>query len=279
MRGGQRGFTLPELIIVIVITGVVAATLTVFFRPAIAAWLALRVRADLTEQTANALNLMRREVRLAVPNSIRTPNSQCVELVPTIAGGRFRREPDTTAAGSAALDVTQASTQFDVLTTLTTVPSAGDWIVVDNQNPGDVYAGSNRAAVSAVSTPAASFGKHRITVSSPQWPNGYGGARFTVVPAAQPSVFYICSGAGESNGSGTGTLYRLVRGFTASYPLACPSTAGASVVATRVKSCSFVYDPNAGATQQSGFVAMQLSLERDSETVSLLVGAHVLNVP
>jgi MSHA biogenesis protein MshO len=278
MRRMARGFTLPELIIVIVITGVIAATLTVFLRPAIDAWLVLRLRADLTEQTASALNLMRRDVRVAVPNSIRTPNDQCFELVPTTAGGRFRRAPDP-AGGSMALDVTAGSTQFDVLTQLTAVPAAGDWIVVDNQNPGDVYQLANAATVASVSTPAASYGRHRISVTGPRWPNGYDGARFVAVAAAQPSVFYVCSGAGESNGTGTGTLYRVVRGLTASYPAACPSTAGAAVVATRVKSCSFAYDPNAGATQQSGFVAMQLVLKRNDEAVSLLVGAHVLNVP
>ena len=80
-------------------------------------------------------------------------------------------------------------------------------------------------------------------------------------------------------GVGTGTLYRLTRAFNAAYPAGCPSTAGAAVLATRVKSCRFVYSPTAGATQQSGFVSMQLELERNNETVSLLLGAHVMNAP
>ena len=53
----------------------------------------------------------------------------------------------------------------------------------------------------------------------------------------------------------------------------------AAVLATRVKSCRFVYDPNQGATQQSGFVWMQLELARAGETAHMAVGAHVANGP
>ena len=105
----RPGFTLVELLITLVIFGVLAATLTVFFRPAIEAYLATRVRADLTAQADNALRRMLREVQSAVPNSIRTPGSQCFELVPTLTGGRFRKGPDTVAGGAQALDPSVAS--------------------------------------------------------------------------------------------------------------------------------------------------------------------------
>ena len=39
---------------------------------------------------------------------------------------------------------------------LAAAPAVGDFVVVDNQNPGDVYAGSNRAAITSVTTPAPS---------------------------------------------------------------------------------------------------------------------------
>jgi MSHA biogenesis protein MshO len=280
----QRGFTLPELIIVLVITGVIAATLTVFLRPAIDNWAALRVRGDLTDQASTALHAMRRDVRVAVPNSIRTPGTSCFELVPTIAGGRFRKDTDTTRAGSLPLDLNGSTTQFDVLTALATTPAAGDWVVIDNQNPGDVYTGSNRIAMAAA--PGAGLASVRvssITLGSAFNGSGYDGGRFVVVPNAQQAVTYACSGAGtDANGNGTGTLTRHSRyGFVAAYPGSCSAPAGATsaVLATRVKSCRFIYSPTAGATQQSGFVSMQLELARNNEVVSLLMGAHVMNVP
>ncbi len=54
---------------------------------------------------------------------------------------------------------------------------------------------------------------------------------------------------------------------------------GADVLATNVRSCTFVYDPNQGATQQSGFLWLNLELTRNNETASLAMGAHVMNVP
>ena len=277
-----RGFTLIELTLVIVIGSVMAATLVVFFKPAIDGYLASRARADLTDQADTALRRIVRDVRAAVPNSIRTPGSQCFELLPTSTGGRYRMAPDT-AGGSAPLDTTTATTVFDVLTPLSTTPAVGDWVVIGNQNPADVYGGVNRAAITAVDTSASTQRRARISVASTQFPLGYDGGRFTIVPNTQRAVFYVCSGADgtlDAQGHGKGTLYRAQNyGFSAAYPSACPSTASADVLATRVRSCSFVYDPNQGATQQSGFVWIELDLARNNESAHIAMGAHVANGP
>jgi len=284
-----RGFTLVELVVVIMLAGVLAATLTVFLRPAVESWLALRSRSDLSDQAATALRTMQRDVRLAVPNSIRIPNAQCFELVPTVSGGRFRRDVDPAndpagctgaSCSSRPLDLSASTTEFDVLTPMMPTPAVGDWVVIDNQNPGDVYSGDNRSQITAISSPPATWmGRHRITVNTKQFPPGYDQARFVVVPNSQQSVFFVCAPATDANGDGAGTLVRVVRNFTAAYPSSCPATAGQPVLATNVRSCRFVYDPNQGATQQSGFVSMQLELRRNGETVKLLMGRHVLNVP
>ena len=293
-RRACQGFTLIELVLVVVVTSVMAATLVVFFKPAIEGYLASRARADLTDQADTALRRMVRDVRLAVPNSVRTPGTQCFEVVPTRTGGRFRNAPDTvnnlptdcSVPGStcaAPLDTSQATTVFDALTLLSVTPAVGDWVVVGNQNPSDLYSGVTRSAITtAVTTPAAAYGRHRITVASKQFPLGYDGGRFTVVPGTTPAVFYICSGADgtlDASGNGKGTLYRLMRDFSAPYPSACPATTSADVLATRVRSCNFVYDPNQGATQQSGFVWMQLELARAGETAHMAIGAHIANGP
>ena len=104
-----------------------------------------------------------------------------------------------------------------------------------------------------------------------------------MVPAAQRAVFYVCSGADgtlDGAGNGKGVLYRLRNyGFNATAPATCPATTGGDVVVSGVRSCRIVYDANQGATQQSGFVSIQLELTRGGETASLVVGAHVSNVP
>lgn len=289
-----RGFTMIELIIVVVIGAVIAVTVGLVVRPAADAYLDNRVRADLSDQADSALRRMLRDIRQSVPNSIRMPNSQCFEMVPTSTGGRYRIAPDLdndqnlpctpSATCSAPLDTSVATTVFDTLTALSTTPAAGDWVVINNQNTSDVYAGSNRAQISNVAaSPLATQGVTRITINSTQFSPGYNGGRFQVVPNAQQAVFYVCSGADgslDASGNGKGVLYRVKGyGFNAGQPSACPSTSGADVVASNLTSCAFVYDPNQGATQQSGFMWLQLTLSRNKEAATLAVGAHVLNTP
>ena len=61
---------------------------------------------------------------------------------------------------------------------------------------------------------------------------------------------------------------------------ACPvSGVTGATVATKVAQCRFVYDPSQGATQQSGFAQLQLTLAEGGETVTLTVGSQVENMP
>lgn len=279
-----RGFTLLELVIVIVITGIIAGAVAVFFKPAIDSYFDARRRVRLTDMADTALRRMGREVRVALPNSIRTPNALCFELLPTSSGGRYRMAADTVTGNSDSLDTTGTDNSFDVLSPLATAPAPGDWVVIGNQSTNDVYQGSNRGAVSAYVTPhpvSAALGSGRLTLAAAtQFPAGYDGGRFFIVPnrGGSPATFFICDGVGIAGGNGTGTLRRLTRGFNATYPNACPSGLG-DVMATRVSACRFSYDPNQGATQQSGFVWMDIQLTEGGETVELSYGVHVSNVP
>lgn len=277
------GFTLVEMVMVIIVVGIIGASLVMFMKPAIESYADSRRRAGLSDKADTALRRIAREVRTAVPNSIRTPNNQCFELVPTSTGGRYRMQADTTndaptcptsGTCSAPLDTAQPTTAFDVLSQLSAVPVAGDWVVVGNQDANDVYAGTTSALIGGVAAPPnASFGLQRITLAVPQqFPVGYDGGRFSVVAAnaGQPAVFYICEG---------GTLRRLTRAFDSTYPASCPSAAGAPILADKVSNCSFTYSPSVGESQQRGFVEMYLELSDGGESVSLSFGAHVDNVP
>lgn len=277
----QRGFTLIEMVIVIVITGVIAVSLAVFLRPALDLYFASRSRVALADDADTALRRLLRDVRSAVPNSVRLPNDQCLELVPTTGGGRLRMGPDLVndanvgcapgATCAAPLDTAQPTTTLDVLTPFNTVPALGDFLVVGNQNANDVYSGVNRAAITSISTPAATQGKHRIGIPSTQFPPGFDSGRFSIVSAAEKAVFYVCNG---------GSLWRLSNyGFNASYPASCPAVAGGKQVASGLSSCSFVYDPNPGASAQYGYVWVQFKLTRNGEDSTVTGGAHVVNAP
>lgn len=179
------------------------------------------------------------------------------------------------ATCSASLDVTRATTTFDVLSPMATVPAQNDWVVIDNSPAGEVYAGTNIGQISATPTvpTRATDGLHRITIGSTQFPSGYDGGRFVVVPNAEKTLIYSCVG---------NTMYRKVTSsFALADSTACAAAIDGAVVATNVESCTFVYDPNKGATQQSGFVWMRVELKHTAsgESVALAHGVTVDNAP
>lgn len=271
-----RGFTLVELVVVIMITGIMAASIAVFFVPALNAYFDTRRRAEMTDTADTALRRMARDVRRAVPNSIRVVGSTCFQLVPTVSGGLYRREADIVNAGEDPLTISAPDSSFDVLSPLDRPPNDGDFIVIGNQNTGDVYAGTTRGTVAAggwaLATTAAEKATRwgRITLApATQFPSAYDGGRFQVVAAAEPSIYYVCDTSAH-------VLKRVVAADF-STPVACP--AGGEVLAGNVDTCEFFYDPSHGGTQQSGFVWMRLELLDSGERMALSHGAHVSNVP
>jgi MSHA biogenesis protein MshO len=161
MNGRRRGFTLVELILVLLLVGILSAVGIVFVRPAVEGFVAQRARSELQGAAEAALQVLQRDVRRAVPNSLRTPGGACFELMPSVAGGRYRRDADVTRNGEAVLDTTRAITEFDVLGPLnqSRAPQVGDWVVVGNQAANDAYTdGLNRARIT---DPAAVVGGGR----------------------------------------------------------------------------------------------------------------------
>ncbi len=284
------GFTLVELVVVIVITGIIAAVIGAFFKPAIDSYFSSRRRAALTDRADSALRRMARDIRLAVPNSIRKPSPACgaddsFELIPASGGGRYRLAQDPASTLSAPIDGSTAVSSFDVLSLSPTLPLplANDWVVIDNQNTDDVYLNAiNRAAIQTITTLNTTIASHRINLTTNfSFPPGYREGRFSIVPESQQAVFYLCNNAGGTagQGDGQGTLYRFSRyGFLPASTCPTPTAGRTSIVATNVLSCTFQYSPASGATQ-NGFMWMQIRLQQAGETVTLSSGTHVDNVP
>jgi MSHA biogenesis protein MshO len=290
----RGGFTLVELIVVMVLVGVIAGVLVLQVRPAMQSYLAIRQRANLTSQADAALRRIVAEVHAAVPNSLRytqDANNQCIEFVPTVDGGRFRIDYDyanqANPYGTPVLGGTPTS-QFGVLTTLASaggqkVARAGDFVVIGNVNRDDVYAGLAGAAggvnVGQIGTIADSataadqtVARHLITLAGPiAFPAGYEGGRFVVVAAGERAVTYTCDVK-------SGAVWR-VTGYlpAAAQANACPT--GTAKLVGKVSDCGFTYRENEGATQQSGYLQLRLGLTDGGETARLTLGTHVENVP
>jgi len=291
----QRGFTLVELIMVIVIMGVIGGMVSVFMKSPIDAYFASGRRAALTDVADTVVRRMARDIQRALPNSINTSGDKlCLEFIPTKTGGRYRAV-DMTAVPGSSLAFGSADSTFYMLGDNASLPAdqqikavTGEYDVIAVSNMGfdvgDAYTGSNTAVLSGMATvaptvspsevngtqTALTFGTvtFNIALASPS-------NRFQVIPAKEKVVAYVCS---NSN------LYRI-----ASTTLAhiCPATvtstlpsisSGAAMLA-RNATCTLNY--SGSDLQRNALVSMVLNVTdaTSGESVSLQHEVHVSNTP
>lgn len=253
------GFTLVELIVVIAITAIIAAVVAVFIRAPVEGYFDSARRAELTDTADTALRRMARDLRLALPNSVRV-NGTALEFLETRTGGRYRAEGDGGATPADELDFAAPDASFEVLGSLSHAPQVGDLVVVYNLGIGgaDAYADDNTAQVTGVAGSTITIAPKRFPFESPA-------KRFQVVSGP---VSYVCAG---------GSLRRYW-GYGKTPAQNVPPAGGSNaLLADHVSACSFVYTP--GVTARSGLVSMQLQITRDNESVSLYHEVHVPNVP
>lgn len=264
----QRGFTLIEMIVVIVVSGIIAGIVAIFIQAPVQGYIDSSRRAELTDIADTALRRMARDVRLAVPNSVRTEScpGPCFEFVLTKAGGRYRND---LPANPLLFD--GADTTFDILHGPNgTAIAAGDFIVIGSaQSDGSVVYGlSGLRAVSAYADPMVTLGAG--LANTLQMPTH----RFDVVDSA---VTYDCVNTGTLGGNGTGTLRR----YSGYWDFTTDATvftapAGGVVLADKVSACSISYD----LTERSfGLLTIQLTLTEADESVTLHHQMHVNNIP
>ena len=134
----QEGFSLVELIVVIVLLGLLASGAGLLIRNPIDAYDAQLRRQLLVDQGEMALRQIAREVRRALPNSIRiTPvgAGAALEMVNTVDGARYRDEFGGTylVDPNYVLDFMGTDTSFNLLGTL--------------NNPAAFAAGGGRRSV------------------------------------------------------------------------------------------------------------------------------------
>ena len=91
VRAG-RGFTLVELVVVIVLIGVTAVVLTPFITHTVRGYVDGARRYDGVATARSALDRMDRELREALPHSIRI-SGNCLQFLPILASGNYTAPP------------------------------------------------------------------------------------------------------------------------------------------------------------------------------------------
>ena len=263
----DRGFTLVEMIIVIVITGILIAMASMFGRRQIDAYIDVGNRAELADAADTALRRIGRDLQSALPNSVRH-SGNFLEFVPIADAGRYRADTGG-GAGDDPLDfASNTDNSFDVLGPTVSIAAGQQLVVFNLGQPGsDVYEGSSRRAATAGN----GLSKVTFAPAGTQFPLASPQRRFQIV--GQP-VTYECAANAANPELGT-VIRRTAYGYLNPQPVVFGGSS--AVLVNNVTACSFSYTP--AVLQRNGLVVMRLTLTRNGESVQLLHQVDVLNTP
>lgn len=276
----KNGFTLIEMIIVILLIGILSGVLFTVLRGPMQAFVDVEKRTRLVDIADTALQRMTREIRLALPNSIRVTGGTTVEFLRTLDGARYRAKPGGGGPGGICggslpqdiLNFAMPGDCFEVLGTLNNfasivtgatqadcIASNADCLVIYNTGqPGaNAYNGDNIAVVTAASANSITF------AGAPPFPYRSPRQRFFIIDTP---VSFVCSG-GE------------IRRFD-NYSITAGVSGPGDLLVNQVNSCGFTYNP--GSATRAGLVTLSITIQDSTLTgasVTLLQQAHVDNQP
>jgi len=282
---GSGGFTLVELVVTMTVSVIVVAFGAMFVSLPVLGFNDQARRVGLVDSADSALQRISRDVRRALPNSLRVANVggvSVLEVLSTTDGARYRSD----APGSAdqILDFSVADAAFNVIGPFSQIakPFSSTTHHLAIYNVGVV--GADAYELANVMTPTGTQidiavdafpGEDRVNLS-PAFRFAFGSPTQRVFLVDGP-ISYVCD-------SLAGTLTRY-SGYTIapnhsdrdSAAELLAAGASASLVAAQITACGFSY--STGTAERAGMVTMEISVGEQGETISLLTQVHVDNVP
>jgi MSHA biogenesis protein MshO len=286
-----RGFTLVELVITIAVGSVVVAFMAMFIVTPMTIYTSQTRRAMLVDADDSALRFIGRDLRAALPNSVRVSTSGSVtalELLATVDGARYQ-DSGPLSNPALALDLTAADSAFATTVPFTQLPLPLPWTsnayylsIYNVGVPGaDAYQ-TQPANVPNVITPVgttitisagATANQNLVTLSSPfQFAFGSPGQRVFLVSGP---VSYLCDKTAATLTRYSG--YTIASTQSASAAVLTAAGASSVLVASNVAGCQFVL--SAGTAQRNGLATLTLQIAQSGESVQLLHQVEVVNAP
>ncbi len=288
-RTMQQGFSLIELIVVIVLLGVLAVGGGLLILRPIEAYDDQLRRQQLVDQGEMALRQIARDIRRALPNSIRIAPAGAgfaVEMVNTVDGARYRDEIGGVdyVNPTDVLDFISPDAEFNFLGRLgnvTPAQIATMRIVIYNTSPPNIYAeavdltdfegiitrGDMTIGLSTPN-PGPDDDEDHVILSAPfRFTQQSPGQRAFIVDGP---ISYICNPA-------TNRILRY-SGYPFSAAQPVPPVGGTSgLLVTQLSGCNMTY--TAGTSQRGGILTVEITIDDSGEAINLLHQIHVVNVP
>lgn len=282
----SRGFTLVELVIAISLSAIVVAFAAMFIVTPVNSYKAQARRAEMVDSADSVLRLVGRDVRAALPNSIRvirTGNVVALEMLAAVDGVRYRSTGATTAA-SEELDFASPDGSFATLSLFDGIArpftTTTHYLAIYNVGvPGaDAYSLTNvitpAGTTITINTSTVTANEDLVTVT-PAFKFAYPSPAKRVYLVSGP-VSYLCDETAKtirrySNYSIASN--QTSRDADADFPVGTTK----SLVAGNISACQFDYA--AGTAQRAGLVTLRITINKDGESIWLVHQVHVENAP
>lgn len=275
----QRGFTLIEVVVVIVVLGILGFMSVAFVTYSVQGYSAQSNRATLVDDTTTALSRMARDIRAALPNSVRVnANHHAIEMLHVCAGGRYRSGPGSSGANTydtpaAWLQFDTADAAFNILGPLAHCQPSATHAVIFNVGITEADAYAVGGSPNVITPPGTTFSfsasgpETHVTLSTPfQFKYTSPGQRIYFI---NTPVSWVCDPA-------SGTLRRY-SGYAIQATQAIPGAHYGALASDDVAGCAFAY--MSGTARRNGLATLALTLTRNGESVHLLEQVHVVNDP
>lgn len=281
-RAPHSGVSLVELIVAMVLLAIIGSVVVFFILPLRQA-VDVTVRAELTDTADQALQRMGREIRLALPNSVRVTGLY-IEFLPVVVGGRYRAEGYGTGAPIGApcaggpdddrLAFGTIDSCFKTVGALAGPVATGQRLVLNNYGAGfpgqNAYENANpNQNWRTLTAPASGDGRIEFT----------GGTFDSTLHDSPGRRYFVVSGP-VTFSCGTPGELRRHSGYASQQAQPTP-VGGGDLLARSVSRCEFEYLPNVAPA--IGLVTLRIGLSKavssGVETIELVHAIHVRNVP
>jgi len=282
----RRGFTLVELVVSISLASVVVAFAAMFITTPVKSYQAQARRAELVDAADSILRLIDRDVRAALPNSVRVAvNGPIVALETLNAVDAVRyRDAGATADPSQELNFAAPDSSFASLSQFdgVTKPFASATHYLSIYNVG--APGADAYSLTNVITPpgttiainaGATAGEDLITLA-PAFKFAYRSPGRRVYLVSGP-VTYLCDPGAKTLRRYTGYSIGANQNSRDSTAELLAAGATAIAIANNVTACQFDY--NAGTSMRAGVLTLRVTLNKDGESIWLVRQVHVENTP
>lgn len=277
----MRGFTLIELVTVMVLLGIVAIVLAPVISANMSTYSAARDQVELTARGRLALERLAREVRHAVPNTLRVvADGRGIEFLRSRHGGRYVSEGDPNGSdwclkipGAAFSQAARCFVAGEPRSELYVLDDGSDWweaerrlyLVIGNASPDDLGAST------------AELQKLTATTAVVDGVEGAGVLRFTQTAFLIGSPgrhFFIADDFIEVGVSGDRLHWRQQNGV-GEYNGSGDWDGADPILVDGLRNATFSYSPGIG--QGNGVLSIELELKQGAAQVVLYQNVQVRN--